>query len=70
VLIPAENEKDLADIPANIKDGLKIIPVAHVDEVLRLALVEPLTAIDWTDADELAALPPAPIPPVGTNLHH
>ncbi len=70
VLIPAENEKDLAEIPANIKAGLKIIPVAHVDEVLRLALTEPLTAIEWTEADELAALPPAPIPPVGGALHH
>ncbi|MBE2993915.1 ATP-dependent proteinase [Sphingomonas sp. PP-CE-3G-477] len=70
VLIPAENEKDLAEIPANIKAGLKIIPVSHVDEVLRLALTEPLEAIEWTDADELAALPPAPIAPVGGGLHH
>ena len=70
VLIPQENEKDLADIPQNIKDGLKIIPVTHVDEVLRLALTEPLEAIDWTDADELAAQPPAPISPAGGELHH
>ena len=70
VLIPQENEKDLAEIPQNIKDGLKIIPVAHVDEVLRLALTEPLEAIDWTDADELAALPPAQIVPAGGELHH
>ena len=70
VLIPRENEKDLAEIPQNIRDGLKIVPVAHVDEVLRLALVRPLEAIDWTEADELAALPPAPIAPVGGELHH
>ena len=70
VLIPIENEKDLAEIPQNIREGLKIIPVAHVDEVLRLALVEPLEAIEWTDADELAALPPVAIPPVGGGLHH
>ena len=70
VLIPQENEKDLAEIPQNIKDGLTIIPVSHVDEVLRLALVEPLTAIDWTDADELAALPPTGVPPVGGEMHH
>lgn len=70
VLIPQENEKDLADIPQNIKDGLKVIPVTHVDEVLRLALTEPLEAIDWTDADELAAQPPAPIAPAGGELHH
>jgi ATP-dependent Lon protease len=70
VLIPEENEKDLAEIPQNIKDGLKIVPVTHVDEVLALALVEPLTTIDWSEADELAALPPAPIAPAGTEVHH
>ena len=70
VLIPQENEKDLADIPQNIKDGLTIVPVSHVDEVLRLALTEPLSAIDWTDADELAALPPPGVAPVGGEVHH
>ncbi|MEA1084313.1 endopeptidase La [Sphingomonas sp. CD22] len=70
VLIPQENEKDLADIPQNIKDGLTIVPVAHVDEVLKLALTEPLSAIEWTDADELAALPPAGVAPAGGELHH
>ncbi|WP_174291435.1 endopeptidase La [Sphingomonas bacterium] len=70
VLIPQENEKDLADIPQNIKDGLTIVPVSHVDEVLRLALTEPLAAIDWTDADELAALPPPGVAPVGGEVHH
>lgn len=58
VLIPHENEKDLVEIPANIRDGLTIIPVRHVDEVLALALTEPLVAIEWTEADELAAQPP------------
>jgi ATP-dependent Lon protease len=70
VLIPQENEKDLADIPDNIKQALTIVPVTHVDEVLRLALTEPLLAIDWTDADELAALPPSGIPAAGGELHH
>ncbi|WEK43450.1 MAG: endopeptidase La [Candidatus Sphingomonas colombiensis] len=70
VLIPQENEKDLAEIPQNIRDGLKIIPVEHVDQVLRLALTEPLEAIDWTDADELAALPSPPAAAVGGELHH
>ncbi|WP_422057580.1 endopeptidase La [Sphingomonas sp.] len=59
VLIPQENEKDLAEIPANIREGLTIIPVAHVDEVLKLALTEPLTAIEWSEAEDLAVLPPA-----------
>nr|WP_047168206.1 endopeptidase La [Sphingomonas sp. Y57] len=54
VLIPKENEKDLVEIPTNIREGLKIIPVSHVDEVLSLALAGHLTAIDWTEADELA----------------
>ncbi|MBS0479724.1 MAG: endopeptidase La [Proteobacteria bacterium] len=69
VLIPKENEKDLAEIPANIKEGLKIVPVEHVDEVLRLALTGSLEAIDWSEADELAAQPPAPIAPAG-EMHH
>lgn len=57
VLIPEENRKDLAEIPENVKQGLEIIPVAHVDEVLAKALTDPLTAIEWTEADELAAAP-------------
>ena len=58
VLIPVENEKDLADIPANIKDGLEILPVAHVDQVLARALCEPLSPVEWSEADDLAALAP------------
>ncbi len=59
VLIPEENVKDLAEIPANAKEGLEIIPVADVDEVLARALVEPLEAIEWTEADDLATQPAA-----------
>ncbi len=61
VLIPQENEKDLADIPSNIKDGLEIIPVSHVDQVLARALVSPLVPVEWTEADDLAAALPASI---------
>jgi ATP-dependent Lon protease len=57
VLIPAENEKDLADIPASVKDHLEIIPVAHVDEVLARSRAEELKAIEWTEADEQATEP-------------
>jgi ATP-dependent Lon protease len=57
VFIPAENEKDLAEIPANVTQGLAIIPVAHVDDVLAQALVLPLVPIIWSEADELAARP-------------
>jgi len=55
VLIPAENEKDLAEIPDNVKRGLTIIPVSEVDEVLRHALTGPLVPIDWTEEDEAQA---------------
>ena len=57
VFIPAENEKDLAEIPANVKEGLTILPVSHADEVLALALTRPLVAIEWSEADELAVRP-------------
>ena len=56
VLIPGENEKDLADIPDNVKKGMTIIPVTNVDEVLANALVSELTPIEWTEEMEAAAL--------------
>ena len=65
VFIPAENEKDLAEIPANVTEGLRIIPVAHVDEVLAQALVLPLVPIEWSEADELAARPASAATEVG-----
>ncbi len=63
VLIPEENRKNLAEIPANIQEGLEIIPVSHVDEVLALALTEPLVPVEWTEADELASQATAPVSP-------
>jgi len=68
VLIPAENEKDLVEIPASVKEALKIIPVAHVDEVLAAALTQPMVAIEWTDADEHAAEPVVPPQGKGDGL--
>jgi ATP-dependent Lon protease len=59
VLIPGENEKDLAEIPAAIREGLEIVPVNHVDEVLVHALATPVVPIEWSEADELAAIPAA-----------
>ncbi|MDB5368214.1 MAG: lon [Rhodospirillales bacterium] len=56
VLIPKDNEKDLAEIPDNVKRGLKIIPVNTVDELLRHALVSVPTPIEWSEPD--AAAPP------------
>ena len=55
VLIPDENTRDLVDIPANVKEGLEIIPVSHVREVLPRALVRMPEAIEWDEAAEEAA---------------
>jgi ATP-dependent Lon protease len=51
VLIPKDNEKDLAEIPDNVKEGIELIPVSSVDEVIAVALVEAPTPIEWTDQD-------------------
>ncbi len=71
VLIPEENRKDLAELPANIREGLEIIPVSHVDEVLALALTAPVVPIEWTEADDLATQPGAPAPgqPAAPTAH-
>jgi ATP-dependent Lon protease len=58
VLIPQENEKDLADVPENVKSALQIIPISNADEVLKHALIGPLTPIEWTDEDEVAPVLP------------
>ncbi|MCV2876827.1 endopeptidase La [Rhodobacteraceae bacterium XHP0102] len=55
VLIPQENEKDLPDIPDNVKEGLEIIPVSHVSEVLAKALTRQPEPIDWDEEAEAAA---------------
>ncbi len=58
VLIPKENERDLPEIPDNVKKGLEIVPVSTVDEVLARALVEPLVAIEWpNDLEPVPAKP-------------
>jgi len=53
VLIPKDNEKDLEDIPDNVKEGMEIIPVAIVDEVLQHALVKELVPVEWTEEETL-----------------
>ena len=55
VFIPKENEKDLPEIPDNVKEGLEIIPVDHVSEVLAKALVSQPEAIEWDEEAEEAA---------------
>jgi ATP-dependent Lon protease len=72
VLIPADNEKDLVDIPSSVKEALEIVPVSHVDEVLARAMARPIEAIDWNEADEQATDPlthPA-TGPEGTAIRH
>jgi ATP-dependent Lon protease len=68
VLIPADNEKDLAEIPENVKLGLEIVCVSHVDEVLEHALVHMPDPIEWTEADDLASQP-QPATPAATTAH-
>jgi ATP-dependent Lon protease len=60
VLIPRDNERELSEIPDNIKRGLTIIPVTMVDEVLKNALVSELTPIEWDENAELQATALAP----------
>src|ERR1700749_2054316 len=61
VLIPKDNEKDLADITENVRAELEIVPVSTVDEVLVRALAGPLTPIEWHEDEEPLApsTPPA-----------
>jgi ATP-dependent Lon protease len=59
VLIPQENEKDLADVPENVKSALDIIPVSNMDQVLAHALTGPLTPIEWREEDDHGA--PLPV---------
>jgi ATP-dependent Lon protease len=56
VLIPKDNEKDLAEIPDNVKKGLNIVPVSTVDEVLEQALTSAPVPIEWVAADEVEAV--------------
>src|SRR5579862_2797571 len=55
VLIPEENEKDLAEIPDNVKSGMTIVPVKTMGEVLKVALVRQPVAIDWVEPPEVVA---------------
>ncbi|WP_408909373.1 endopeptidase La [Swingsia samuiensis] len=49
VLIPKDNEKDLVEIPDNVRHALKIIPVSHVDEVLKIALTRMPEPVEWDE---------------------
>jgi ATP-dependent Lon protease len=61
VLIPEDNVKDLADIPSSVKNGLEIVPVSRMDEVLRHALVRKPEPIEWEEsAKPVVAAAPSP----------
>ncbi len=57
VIIPSDNEKDLADIPDNVKNGLKIIPVSNMEEVLKIAIVRQPIPIDWEEPEDVNPSP-------------
>jgi ATP-dependent Lon protease len=69
VLIPKDNVKDLADIPDNVKDGLDLIPVASVTEVLKVALTRAPEPVDWTEEMALAAAQSEPGSASGQIAH-
>ena len=54
VLIPKENEKDLADMPKKIIDDIKITPVEHADEVLKIALTKELKSVEWVEVEKIS----------------
>ncbi|MNH49066.1 Lon protease [compost metagenome] len=58
VLIPQENEKDLEEVPENVKSALEIVPISTADEALKWALTGTLTPVEWDEAAE--PLLPAP----------
>jgi ATP-dependent Lon protease len=68
VFIPKENEKDLAEIPDNVKKHLKLVPVADVDEVIAQALASRPVAIEWEEPPEPVA-PPKPEQPTASLTH-
>ncbi|MDB5472664.1 MAG: endopeptidase La [Caulobacter sp.] len=57
VLIPQENEKDLADVPQTVKDALEIVPISTVDQAIARALTSAPVAIEWSEDDEPVVAP-------------
>jgi ATP-dependent Lon protease len=54
VLIPKDNEKDLVDLPKKIIDDIKITPVEHADEVLKIALTRELKRVEWVEIEKIS----------------
>jgi ATP-dependent Lon protease len=71
VLIPQENEKDLEDVPENVKSALEIVPISNADEALKWALTGTLTPVEWDEAAEpLLPAPQASSTPDGAAVSH
>ncbi len=70
VMIPVDNVKDLREIPDNVKNGIELIPVGNVMDVLRVALTRMPEAIEWDEEAEaakaLAATAGAATPPAAS----
>ena len=67
VLIPEDNKKDLAEIPKNILDDLKITSVKTVDEVLKIALIKELKPVEWIDVESLTKTKSGEKPATGST---
>ncbi len=70
VIIPEENRKDLADIPANVTQGMKIVPVRWIDEVLDLALERPPTPAAASGGGEKLPVRDSGKAPVQPDVKH
>ena len=71
VLIPQENEKDLADVPDNVKSALEIVPISTADEALKWALTGSLTPVEWDEeAEPLPAPATTPSDPATVSVSH
>ena len=68
VIIPKDNEKDLVEIPDNVKKGLTLVCVETVDEVLRQALVRVPTPLDWSDVENVPPVPTEEADPAKTGV--
>lgn len=70
VLIPQENEKDLADVPDNVKGALEIIPISTADEALKWSLTGTLTPVEWDEAVEPLPPPAALVDGAAASVSH
>jgi ATP-dependent Lon protease len=70
VIIPEENAKDLQEIPENVKNGLEIVPVKWIDQVLQIALVHQPVPLPEEDPAVAAAAPAAPAAEVAGSVKH